>query len=229
MLSAILHLGLAVIALVGGLAVYRTWKRQKFSQEATFKYFFAFFVFLILYHLCLALPYFVFAGNLFLMAWGYIFGVAFIFLIILFIFKMMAYLLGLSARRSLNLEIAILFLGILVFVIQAFDFRLPIILPSNFIVWNNSLPVGALIFVSSLSITLFFISAFLKNLNKADETVEKVKMYFLIAGSLFIGLSTIYFIARTPFFILLAFITHFFAVVFFSAAFLAHRRIWVKR
>lgn len=228
MLSAILHLILAVIALTGGVAVFYLWKKQQFGEETSIKNFISLFACLALYHLFLSFSYFLSSGNLFFMAWGYIIAIICLFLLVFFVFRILSYFSGYSAKLSLACEILVLSAAALVFFIQVYDFRLPSILPSNFIVWNGSVLASIIMVIVLLTATLNFIAAFVKNLNKADIFIEKLKIYLLISGTLFMNLSLIYFFANTFFLVILAFILHFLGIMLFSAAFLAHRRIWAR-
>ncbi len=228
MISAILHLILALIAFTGGVAVFYLWKKQKFGKETLIKNFISLFACLVLYHLSLAFSYFLSSGNLFFMAWGYIIAITCLFLLVFFVFRILSYFSGYSMRLSLACEIFILSAAALVFFIQVYDFRLPSILPSNFIVWNGSVSATIIMVIVLLTVTLNFIATFVKNLNKADIFIEKLKIYLLISGTLFMNLSLIYFFANTFFLVILAFILHFLGIMLFSAAFLAYRIVRVR-
>jgi hypothetical protein len=228
MISIVLHLVLAAATSVAVLAAFRIWKKQKLDNNALVKYYVIFFIFSFLYHLCLSLPYFFSFGNLFLTAWGYIIGISCIFLMIFFVFKILAYLFGFSVNKIRGFETATLLVGVLVFFIQIFDLRLPIVLASGYIVWNNNLLAGGLTFAATFCGSLAFVFSFVNNLDKAENNIEKIKLYFLTVGTLFIGVSSIYFVSRTLIFLQLSFIFHFLAILFFSGAFLAHQRIKIK-
>lgn len=228
MISAILHLILALIALTGGQAVFYLWKKQKFGKETFIKNFIGLFACLALYHLSLAFSYFLSSGNLFFMAWGYIIAITFLILLVFFTFKIQSYFSGYSARLSLVCETCALSVAALVFFIQVYDFRLPIILPSNFIVWNGSVLASIITAIVILTASLNFIAMLVKNLNKADIFTEKLKIYLLISGILFMNLSLTYFFANTFSLVVLSFILHLLGIMLFSAAFLARRRIRVK-
>lgn len=225
MISTILHLVLALIALTGVQAVFYLWRKHKFGEETFIKNFVGLFVCLALYHLCLAFSSFLFSGNLFFMAWGYIIAITFLTLIVFFVFKIQAYFSGYSKKLSFVCEVCALSATVLVFFIQAYDFSLPTLLPSNFIVWKGSVLASAIMTIFILTASLNFIAMLVKNLNKADAFIEKLKIYLLISGTLFMNLSLTYFFASTFFLITVSFILHFLGIIFFSAAFLMPRRI----
>ncbi len=206
MTSFILHLILAFLNIFGAVAVYVIWKKGNF-QKNIMGHLFLFYAFFVCYHLSLALPFWIFSGNLTAMAWGYNLAIAFLFLLLAPMYSIMVFqILGVPLVRISFLIKIFLLVGMVAVLIQVYDFRLPEILKSGFIIWNANLISSFIAFSSGASIAVIWTIIFLKNKPGRLNPAEKLKAILCTAGGLMFTISSIYFIARNLTMVVLAFI-----------------------
>jgi hypothetical protein len=219
MLTSILHLVLALMLMVGLEITYRLWQKKKFAPEFI-SYFFVFFLFFAGYNLALSLPYLFFAQNPFLLGWGYILAMVFLFLTFGVMFKLEMELYGVKPMNASFFLGVTTFAGVLVVALQIMDFRLPFFYSSGLILWNVNPLAGwitglaALLPGTSMAFTLYYISA------KGLSAYEKTKRFLITVGGLALGVAGLaYFPARNEWQIVTAFIFIFLGICFFILAF----------
>lgn len=221
--TAILHLILAFLTAIGALVTYIFWRKNAF-QNQNIKMFFIFFVLFTGYHLFLSLPFFFTPDNLTAMAWGYIFAIVFLFLMCVPMWKLILRILSVSDKTIKSIIRGFLLICMIITLIQIYDFRLPIIHQSGFIIWNvnlfsawfTSIAVGILPFLFGFS--------FFKNWPKNVTTVEKLKAFFFSIGGFTYGLACVYFIAWNVDMIISAFILVTLGTILFIMPFLIPKR-----
>ncbi|MFA4890050.1 MAG: hypothetical protein WC587_00225 [Candidatus Paceibacterota bacterium] len=214
MISIALHFIIAIIFLVSSVVLYILWKKQGSPKNYIMDYFF-FLSFFSLYHLALSLPYIIFGENLTLMAWGYI--LAMISLLFLFprVYKITLKIWGVSEQK-IKLVIYLTTLLILTtIIIYIYDFRTPYIVNPGFIIWNGNIIGSIIIFLLGLEAGVFWAITFLKNIPKDLIFIYKLKTYLYIAAAVLVAISSIYFVSRTVLLVIIAFVSHGLASVFF--------------
>jgi hypothetical protein len=206
MLTFILHLLLALLCFIGAAASFSSWKLKR-DKNDIHVHLFLFFAFFTGYHACLSVPFLLTGGNLMVMAWGYNFAMAFIYLALAPMYSIMVFqILGVPVARIGNYIKMLLIVGLFVVLIQAYDFRLPIIDSSGFVIWNNNLIAGGLTAAFCLAISVIWIFIYFKNKPVNLDALEKLKAVIYTIGGLMFSLASLYFFARSIFMIAIAFI-----------------------
>ena len=206
MISAILHLGLSLLTAISAIATYRIWKKNK-SQRKVLKDFLVFFIFFIAYHLFLSLPFFLFKADLIMMAWGYNLAVFFVFLILVPIYRtIIVYVVKMPSYKSKVLLGTLIVIGFITVALQIYDFHLPVISSSGFIIWNANLISSSIVFSTVVVAEIWWLILFLKNrpLNLSLRGKVKVTLYTL--SFIMFTIASIYFIAYNLAMIYIAFI-----------------------
>lgn len=223
MISALLHLFSVPFIVISGILAYSYWKKGGF-RKSILNYLFVFFLFIAAYQFFLSLP-FLLTKNLFLTAWGYNLAIVFVFLIAVPIFRMEFDLLGVSEKRSNFFQVLYLLVGVAVIVIQAYDFRLPIVHESGFIFWNAN-PVAA--WISSFAafiLSMALVVVILKNRPENLTFLEKLKTTLFITASIATSLSVlIYYPAHNLLQVILAFAAAYLGFALFMVTLLIPRR-----
>lgn len=219
MLSAILHLILAFLTAVGAWATYAIWKREEFGEKPI-RYFFIFYIFFIAYHLFLSFPFLFLPENLPLAAAGYIAAIASIFLMVAATYRFELYLLGASATVSRRIITFVLFAGLAAVLLLIIYFRLPVVGGSGLIIWNNNLLSGWITVVVVGLSPFSWVIIFLKNWPARLGFTDKLKSFFLIVGALAFTSACVYFVARSLWAVIAAFVLVGIGTIFFTGAFL---------
>jgi len=207
MISAILHLVLSLLTAIGALVSYEIWIRNK-SQRQAMKDFVAFFIFFTVYHLLLSVPFFLFKADPVVMAWGYNFAVLFVFLILIPIYRtIIFYVMGMPRNKGNFLLGMLLLVGFAVVTLQIYYFRLPIIDPSGFIIWNSNLISGLITFSAVAFAVMLWVAIFLKNRPENLGHMEKFKTALYTLSFIMFTIASIYFIACNLAMVYTAFIT----------------------
>lgn len=219
MISAILHLILAFLTAVGAVGIY-----YKFVRKTGYiKELFCFFVFFTAYHLFLSLPFFFSSGNLAIMAWGYNFAILFLFLLSASVVIIEFQILNIPNKKNL-LCLVFLALGLTTVFLQIFNFRLPLIHKSGFIIWNVNI-LSKLIATMAASLTALSWSALLfKNWPKNACFTGKLKTVLLGAGTFMFALACVYFFAYNVAMVISAFIFVSVGTILCTAGFLIPKR-----
>lgn len=175
---------------------------------------FLFFAFFTGYHLSLSLPLWFFPGNLAALAWGYNLGIVFLFLAMAPMYSIMVFrIIGMPLKKIGQYIWMLLVLGLVPVFIQIYDFHLPIIDESGFIIWNANLIAGTIIFLSGASIAIIWTIIFFKNKPVGLNATEKIKAFICTTGGLMFSCASIYFLARGVLAVVLAFIFVFIGTV----------------
>jgi len=220
MLTAKLHLILAAINFIGATASYLIWRKND-KRAAVMGNFSLFFTAFIFYHLCLALPYLLFNANLKIMALGYNLAILFLFLLVSPMYKVIFFnVLNIPSGKSKIYSLLFLLLGMAVFAIQSYDFQLPQIGPDGWVVWNNNFLAGLITLVFAASGPVVWMAIFLQSQPAKMDWREKSKAFLFTAGIFMFSLASIYFIARNPVMLLLAFIFTFMGTLLVNAVIL---------
>lgn len=218
MTTAILHLILAGLAVVGSIAIYFTWHRMDFQHNLV-KYLFYFLAFFIGYHVFLSLPYFIFGKNLTVLAGGYEIAIFFYFLFLVPIIQLIFYLTNASSKTKAYVLSLFFFWAAAVLVLQIVDFRLPIVLSNGFIFWNAN-PVSA--WLTSLAGFLVGANLFMivGNQPRGLNFSERFKSFLLMSGIFTLTVdSLLYFPAHSLTMVFLAFVFTGLGTVLFMAVF----------
>lgn len=220
MISAILHLILAFLTAVGAVGIY-----YKFVRKTGYiKELFCFFVFFTAYHLFLSLPFFFSSGNLAIMAWGYNFAILFLFLICVSVVVIELQILNIPNRKKRFFMAGFFSLGLITVLLQTFNFCLPIIHKSGFIIWNVNI-LSKLIATMAASLTALSWSALLfKNWPKNVCFTGKLKTVLLGAGTFMFALACVYFFAYNVAMVISAFIFVSVGTILCTAGFLIPKR-----
>lgn len=186
---------------------------------------FLFYFFLVGYHLSLILPFLFSGGDLTAMAWGYNLAVVFLFLLVSSFLLVEFNILGFSRKKSMAIITAFMSVCALVVLLQIYDFRLPIILPSGFILWNANLAAAWVTALAGFIAAMIFVYISLKNWPANLNLNEKIKNTLLVTALFAFGISSImHFPARGFTQILLAFVFIYTGTILFTAAFLVPKK-----
>jgi hypothetical protein len=217
MITFVLHFLLALLNVVGAVAAYSIWSRKDF-RRVVMGHLFLFFTFFIGYHLSLSLPFWFFSQNLIALAWGYNVAIVFLFLLLAPMYSIMVFqIIGVPMKKIGFCIWMLLLLGLVTSLIQIYDFRLPIIDSSGFIIWNNNPVAGAISFLAGAMIAVSWLIIFLKNKPADLKTTDKIKAYMYTVGGMMFSLASIYFIARNILTVVLAFIFVFIGTVLMNS------------
>ncbi len=220
MISAILHLVLSLLTAVSAVVVYGIWRRNKLKRQVM-KDFLVFFIFFTAYHLFLSLPFFLFKADPAMMAWGYNFAVFFVFLILVPIYRtIIFYIMGMLPGKGNFLLGMLLLVGFAAATLQIYDFRLPIISPSGFIIWNANLASGLITFSAVALAVALWLVIFLRNRPENLGHMEKFKTALYSLSFIMFTIASIYFIARNLIMVYTAFITVTLGTIFMTIDFL---------
>jgi len=224
MLSIILHSILAILTTFGVVIFYFILKKGK-KKNPIMKNIFWFYSFLVGYHLSLILPFLFSGGDLKTMAWGYNLAVVFLFLLVSAFLMVEFDILGFSKKKSRTILVSFMSVCLFVVLLQIYDFRLPIILPSGFILWNANLAAAWITALAASITAMTFVAISLKNWPANLNFNEKLKNILLNIGLFSFAVSSImHFPARGFTQILLAFVFIYAGTIFFTAAFLVPKK-----
>ncbi len=224
MLSIILHSILAILTTFGVVVFYCILRKGK-KENPIMKNIFLFYAFLLGYHLSLILPFLFSGGDLKTMAWGYNLAVVFLFLLVSAFLVVEFNILGFSRKKSRTILVSFMSVCLFVVLLQIYDFRLPIILPSGFILWNANLAGAWITALAGFVAAMTFVAISLRNWPANLNFNEKLKNTLLIIGLFSFGISSImHFPARSFTQILLAFVFIYAGTIFFTAAFLVPKK-----
>jgi len=223
MTSAILHLILALLSFAGGLVIHTVWAKHRIKEQYI-KRLSSFFFLFVFCHLSFSLPYLIYPDNLRVLAWGYNFAVAFMFLSIIFLWKMVFEILCLSQRKIRLMTFILLLLILVTIFIQIFNMRLPTILNNGFIIWNGNLISGTIISLHIIFLVILWIYILLKNWPQEITFIEKLKSVLITSGAVLMGSSFIYYIAYNYTMVLLSFIFVFLGTTIFIIPFLIPKK-----
>ncbi|MEW5907679.1 MAG: hypothetical protein AB1643_00635 [Patescibacteria group bacterium] len=207
MKTIILHFILASITAIASVVAYLGWRATKYSEDVK-RGFFLFFFFFIGYHLSLVFPFLIFGANLRAIAWGYIVAIIFIFLLLVPIWRIVLNrLFGLSIKK-INFIITLLLLaGLLVTIIEIYDFRLPIFDESGFIFWNANIIAALITSFSAAILETVSIFYLIKNWPSNLSTFKKIKTALFMFGLMMFIIACIYFLAFNLTMVITAFVT----------------------
>ncbi|NOY35769.1 MAG: hypothetical protein GXP44_02530 [bacterium] len=224
MLSIILHSILAILTTFGVAVFYFILRKGK-KENSIMKNIFLFYSFLLGYHLSLILPFLFSGGDLKTMAWGYNLAVVFIFLLVSAFLMVEFSILGFSRRKSRTVIAFFMSICLFVVLLQIYDFRLPVILSSGFILWNANLAAAWITALAGFVAAMIFVVVSLRNWPANLNFNEKLKNVLLVIGLFSFGVSSImHFPARGFTQILLAFVFIYAGTIFFTAAFLVPKK-----
>ncbi|MBU2109743.1 hypothetical protein KKB71_02190 [Patescibacteria group bacterium] len=223
MTSAILHLILALLSFAGGLVIHTVWAKHRIKEQYI-KRLSSFFFLFTFCHLSFGLPYLIYQDNLRVLAWGYNFAIAFMFLSVIFIWKMVFEILCFSAQKIRSMTIFFLFLALITVLVQIFNMRLPTIFHNGFIIWNGNLISGTIISLHIIFLVILWIYILLKNWPKEITFIEKLKSVLITIGAILMGSSFIYYIAYNYTMVLLSFIFVFLGTTIFIIPFLIPKK-----
>lgn len=217
--SVILHLILAFLLAVGASALYIKWRSDEASRKFT-KNLLYFYFFFNVYHLSLALPYIIFNGNLEKMAWGYIIAIASVFFITISFWRLLVEIFRMDINKVKYLMGFFCLWGAAAVGLLIYDFRLPMVLPSGFIMWNGNILAGSMAGFFCVLSSFVWLGLVVKNWPQGLGWLEKSKITMLIAGPFFFSIAGfIYFVARGMFEIIFAFVIVFLGTIIFSIPF----------
>lgn len=195
MTSAILRSILALLSALGGIATYLHWRKTGFQKEVPKRFFWLFF-FLFWYYFSYIFSFFVFQGNLSALAWGIIASVAFLFIGLAPMWKVILDLLNVSPKKINFITKISLLIGLITILFLIIDFRLPIIHESGFIILNINFISALLIILAQDAIPAIWLFAIFKNWPKNISLIEKLKAASISFACLLIIFSGVYFLAR---------------------------------
>ncbi len=227
MITAILHFILAVFTAFASTVTYFLWQKTGF-QDKNKKGFFYFFIFFTGYHLCLSLPFFITPQNFAFLTRGYIFAIVFLFLMCVPMWKLVLGLVNVSAKATKFIIGIFLLIGFSVFLIEIYDFHLPIIHQSGLIIWNANLLAAWLTSVCVGILPFLFGFTLFKNYPRNIGLVEKLKTIFFSSGSFAFSVACVYFIAQNVIMVISAFIFVSLGIILFTLPFLIPKRKEIK-
>ncbi len=206
MLSATLHIILAVINIIGAANSYLSLKKDS-QRRAIKNALFLFFIFFIFFHLSLSLPYLFFGENPVILSWGYNVAVLFLFLLVAPMYNIVATrVLKISEEKNRILLTLFFLAGIIIIAVQSFLPAYPRVLESGFIIWGNNFWTGLITMVFGAFVPILWAVVFFANRPEKMTSHEKVKAALLTAGTLMFSAASIYFIARNQQMVLWSFI-----------------------
>lgn len=193
--SIILHSILALLSALGSIATYLHWRKTGFQKEAVKRFSWLFF-FLFWYYFSYIFSFFFFRGNLSALAWGIIVSVAFLFIGITFMWKVILGLLNISLKKINFIARGFLLMGLITILFLIIDFRLPIIHESGFIILNINFVSALLIILGQNALPAIWLFIILKNWPRNLGLVEKLKAASISFACLLIIFSGVYFLTR---------------------------------
>lgn len=210
MLTATLHFILVFIATAAFLGVYRSYVKSGRTNQQLYN-FSRFFAFLVFYQLFLSS--YIFTKDLKMVSIFFNLGIFSLFLVLFYVLKTVLPMFSISQEKQNLLPKLLMFIGLVVVAWQFYDFRLPILHSSGFILWNpNPWPAwiisGVIVMVTTAWV--FILSKNIKNF----VGMAKTKNIFLILMSFVFGLSGIFYFHPNYYMTIAAFITHTLGFIF---------------
>lgn len=204
MLTATIHFIMAFIAIVAFLGVYISYiKSGRTNQQLyNFSYFFAFFVFYQLF-----LSSFIFTKDLKIVSIFFNLGISSLFLVLFYAFKTVLPMFGTSQEKQNLLPKLLMFVGLAVVGWQFYDFRLPILHSSGFILWNSNPWPAWTTSIACFSLAMASVFILGKNI-KNFIGMAKAKNIFVVLMFFAFGLSGIFYFHPNYYMTIAAFITH---------------------
>lgn len=216
MLSAIFDFLYIFPSLLTSLFIFIAYKKGG-SLNKQIRVFSLFFLLFSLYRSFLAV--FNFTSDLIIGAWSYNIAIIIFYIMIVLVWQISFDLLGLSRTKQNFLLSTMAIVGILVFDIQIYDFRLPIIHSSGLIFWNTT-PIAAWITaLSGFLVGMTWVYAFLKNLKNTRNRIAKIKSVSIIFTAFMLAVSSLtHFHSQKYYLLIFSFITAFLGFLFFLSA-----------
>ncbi|OGZ03796.1 MAG: hypothetical protein A2648_02470 [Candidatus Lloydbacteria bacterium RIFCSPHIGHO2_01_FULL_41_20] len=148
------------------------------------------FLFLSLHSFSLSVPSLIDGKNLILIAWGYILGMIFLYLLLLSALRVQTALhRGFMWKHSFIINTIILGIGVSVIWILVSDFHLPVISPRGTIFWNVNPVAGWLTGITSLIYGLMWADFFQQEKNMVSQNLSKIKMSILSFDGIMLGIA----------------------------------------
>lgn len=209
MITVILHFFAFFLSLVLFIGVYSSYLRGR-SANKQLKDFSFFFLSFAGYQIFMSS--YLFIKDLTIVSYSYNIAILFLFIVLAYALKLSLSLINFKHIKGV---ISFVFLaGIAIIFVQFYDFRLPILHESGFILWNANPWAAWATSIMSMFTASILAYVFLKNMYKADK-IGMLKNALLIVMAVAFGLSGIFYFHPNYTLTVAAFVSHLFA--FFAA------------
>jgi|GEM_PF-2348089 hypothetical protein len=187
MIIAVLNIIFAALSIAIAVAFLSPYIKRGGNKNKSLKKLSIFFVLFAFYEILLA--YFLFFDNLYIASWIHVLSNALIFVMLIFALSIVFKIIGLN-KSSKNIYYAItMIIGALALGIQIYYLNAPIVQPDGYIDWNMNIVAARIVSLSVFMVAIFWTYSFLDNFSSFDDGYKKMRVLFLAAAGLFLGLS----------------------------------------